>query len=255
MPIVHVNDIDMYYEIHGEGDPLLMVLGMGMNIASFNNPDIIGTFAEHYQVIAFDNRGMGRTSKPDAPFTVELMARDTLGLMDAIGIRQAHVVGGSLGACVAQVIAAGHPGRVRGLVLHGAASRYPFLIRAMVGLTVKIPFLRRQSVKMAEPIFKEPFPPTETSYLNQCIAGVGFDSRHLLGRIAAPTLIINMAHDQYVPMKFTRELADGIRGSRLELIDRDHLFILKEPELITRPALEFLRRVDPGTETPGADET
>jgi len=120
------------------------------------------------------------------------------------------------------------------------------MIRAMVGLSAKVPFLRRQSVKMAEPIFKEPYPPSETSYMNQCIAGVGFDSRHLLDRIAAPTLIINMAHDQYVPMKFTRELTDGIQGSRLELIDRDHLFLLNEPELIIRPALDFLAEVDAG---------
>jgi len=247
MPTVHVNGIDMYYEIHGKGRPLLMILGMGMNIASFSNPKMIQQFADYYTVIAFDNRGIGRTTKPDTPFTVEMMAQDTLGLMKALDIQQAHIVGGSLGACVAQVIAANPPGRVNRLVLHGAASRYPFMMRAMVGLTAKVPFLRRQSVKMAEPIFKEPYPPTETSYLNQCIAGVGFDSRHLLDHIAAPTLIINMAHDQYVPMKFTRELADGIHGSRLELIDRDHLFLLKEPELITRPALDFLRSVDSGT--------
>jgi 3-oxoadipate enol-lactonase len=244
MPTVHVNDIDMYYEVHGEGEPLLMILGMGMNIASFSSPQMIRQFAEYYRVIAFDNRGMGRTSKPNTPFTVATMARDTLGLMDVLGIGRVHLVGGSLGGCAAQMIAAHRPERVGGLVLHGATSRYPFTIRAMVGLTARIPFLRRQSVKMAEPIFREPYPPTEIAYLNQCRAGASFDSRSLLSRITAPTLIINMAHDQYVPPKYTRELVDGICGSRLELINRDHLFILKEPELVIRPALEFLSEVD-----------
>lgn len=244
MPAVHVNDIDMYYEIHGQGYPLVMILGMGMNTASFNNPEIIRQCAEHYRVIAFDNRGIGRSTIPDTPFTVETMAQDTLGLMDALGIAQAHVVGGSLGACVAEVLAAEHPGRVNGLVLHGAASRYPLAIRTMVTLSARIPFLRRQSVKMAEPIFREPYPPTEISYLNQCTAGAAFDGRPYLGRIAAPALIINMAKDQYVPMKFTRELVEGIRGARLELIDRDHLFLLNEPELVIRPALAFLGEVD-----------
>lgn len=242
MPTVHINDIDLYYEIHGEGYPLIMILGMGMNIVSFNNPDVIRQFAKHYRVIAFDNRGIGRSTISDIPFSVEVMAQDTLDLMDALGIEKAHLVGGSLGACVAEVIAAEHPDRVNRLVLHGAASRYPLMIRTMVSLSSRIPFLRRQSVKMAEPIFREPYPPTEQSYLNQCAAGAAFDGRPYLDRITAPTIIINLAKDQYVPMKFTRELADGIRGARLELIDRDHLFILKEPELMIRPAIAFLKQ-------------
>jgi 3-oxoadipate enol-lactonase len=247
MPTVPVNDINMYYEIHGKGEPLLMILGMGMNIASFNNPEFIEKFAEHYQVIAFDNRGVGRTGKPDAPFTVETMAQDTLGLMDALHIRQAHVKGGSLGGAVAQILAAEHPERVKGLVLSGAASRYALWMKMMVCLIPKIPFMRRQSVKMAEPLFKEPYPPTETTYLNQCVAGATFDGRKYHSRIQAPNLIIGMTHDQYVPMKFTRELAAGIRGSRLELIERDHLSVLKEPDLIIRPALDFLAEVDAGS--------
>ncbi len=244
MPTVHVNEIDMYYEIHGEGYPLVMILGMGMNVASFNNPDVIRKLAEHYRVIAFDNRGIGLTTITDTPFSVVMMAKDTLGLMDALGIGKAHLVGGSLGACVAEVIAAEHQERVNGLVLHGASSRYPLMIRTMVSLSSQIPFLRRQSVKMAEPIFKEPFPPTEMSYLNQCAAGAAFDGRPYLSKISSPTIIINLIKDQYVPMKFTRELTNGIRGSRLELIDRDHMFILNEPELMIRPALAFLEDLD-----------
>ena len=244
MPIVPVNDIDIYYEIHGEGYPLILILGMGMNVASFNNPDIIRAFSDHYQVIAFDNRGIGRTTKPDAPFTVEGMADDTLSLMKTLGIEKAHIVGCSLGACVAQVIASRCPDRVKGLVLTGASSRYPLSMRTMVRLMNRIPFMKRQSVKMAEPIFNEPYPPTENSYLNQCIAGVLFDSRDLLSCITAPTLIINMKHDQYVPIRYTNELANGIVGSQLKLIDTDHLFILKEPELMITPALSFLSEVD-----------
>lgn len=99
-------------------------------------------------------------------------------------------------------------------------------------------------MKMAEPIFKEPYPPSENSYLNQCIVGVSFDSRDLLSRITAPTLIITMKNDQYVPIKFTYELTNGITDSRLELLDTDHLFILKEPELMIRSALAFLKEVD-----------
>lgn len=224
-----------------------MILGMGMNVASFNNPEIIATFAEHYRVIAFDNRGVGRSSKPDTPFTVETMAQDTIGLMNALGIDKAHLKGGSLGGAVAQIIAAEHPERVNGLVLSGAASRYPVMMRFMVNLIPKIPFMRRKSVTMAGVLFTEPYPPTETTYLNQCLAGANFDGRRYHSRIRAPTLIIGMTHDQYVPMKFTRELVEGIQGSRLELIERDHLSVLKEPELIISPAISFLQEVDSNT--------
>ena len=244
MPTVHVNDIDIYYEIHGEGFPLINILGMGMNIASFYAPAMIEQFAGHYQVIAFDNRGIGRSSGADTPFTIGMMARDTLGLMDALNIQRAHIAGGSLGACVAQLIAAEHPERVKGLVLHGAASRYPLKFRIMMALMHKIPFLQRMSVRMAEPIFRAPYPPTEPAYLNQCYIGTHFDSRDLLCRITAPALIVSGTCDQFVPLRYARELADGIRGSHLHLIERDHLFILNEPELVTRPALEFLAGVD-----------
>lgn len=172
------------------------------------------------------------------------MAEDTLGLMNALGIDKAHIIGGSLGACVAQVVASRHPDRVKGLVLTGASSRYPIMTRIMIILMNRIPFMRRQSVKMAKPIFKEPYPPSENSYLNQCIVGVSFDNRDLLSRITAPTLIITMKHDQYVPIKFSYELTNGITDSRFELVDTDHLFILKEPELMIRSALAFLKEVD-----------
>lgn len=244
MPTVHVNDTDIYYEIHGEGFPLLNILGMGMNIASFYAPTMIEQFAEQYKVIAFDNRGTGRSSGADTPFSIETMSRDALGLMDALKIRKAHIAGGSLGACVAQVLAANHPERVKGLVLHGAASRYPLKFRVMMTLMRNISFLQRMSVKMADPIFRAPYPPTESAYLNQCYIGTSFDSRDLLGRITAPALIVNGTCDQFVPLIYAHELADGIRGSHLHLIDRDHLFILQEPELVTRPALEFLAGVD-----------
>ena len=215
MPTEQINGIEIYYELHGEGIPLMMILGMGMNVASFNNPEVIARYAEHYRVIALDNRGIGRSGKPDAPWTVETMADDTLALMERLRIDRAHVVGGSLGACVAQVIAARHPERVRGLVLHGAAARYPRRMRFAIAASAKVPFLRRQSLKMAAPIFAQPYPPTETSYFHQCRAGAAFDGRRLLSRIAAPTLILNLARDQFVPPLYTRELADGISGSQL----------------------------------------
>ena len=84
MPTVKVNDINMYYEIHGEGEPLIFVQGMGLEISSV--VPFTAEFAKKYRVIAFDNRGVGRTDKPNESYSIEMMAEDTVGLMDALGL-------------------------------------------------------------------------------------------------------------------------------------------------------------------------
>ncbi len=84
MPTVQVNDIQMYYELRGEGQLLVLILGLAIDVSEVEQ--IIRWFAERYRVLAFDNRGAGRTDKPDIPYTIEMMASDTIGLMDAVGI-------------------------------------------------------------------------------------------------------------------------------------------------------------------------
>lgn len=250
MPTIKVNDINLYYEIHGEGETLINIQGWGVEITSaeFGAPQIIEELAKHYRVIAFDNRGVGRTDKPDIPYSIEMMAEDAIGLMKSLGIERAHIVGGSLGGCVAQMIAARHPERVNGLVLHGAWTRMPLSTRIMTKVLLSLPGSKRRETKRAKMLFQQKYPPTPESFFRQLYAGLYFDSRKLLGRINAPTLIVNCKKDQFMPMKITRELAEGIPGAKLVLLERDHLFIMKEPELVARPALEFLLEVDAGSD-------
>lgn len=246
MPTIEVNDINMYYEIHGEGEPLVNIQGWGVEItsASFGASQIIEEFAKHYKVIAFDNRGVGRTDKPDVPYSIEMMTEDTIGLMDALGIERAHIVGGSLGGCVAQVIAAKYPERVKGLVLHGAWDRMPFSTVVMTKILLNLPGSKKREAKRAEMLFQQKYPPTPESFFRQMCAGLNFDGRKLLGQIKAPTIIINCKKDQFMPMKITMELARGISGAKLVLLERDHMFIMTEPELVVKPALEFLAEID-----------
>ncbi len=91
MPTIKVNDINMYYEIHGQGEPLLLIMGMGADLTMWG--DSVYRFAKKYQVITFDNRGAGRTDKPDIPYSIEMMADDTVGLMDRLNIERAHFLG------------------------------------------------------------------------------------------------------------------------------------------------------------------
>jgi len=86
MPRIKVNDINMYYEIHGEGKPLVLIQGLGAEISSITEgkgkSDYLDKLTQKHKVIAFDNRGAGRTDKPDVPYSIEMMAEDTIGLLD-----------------------------------------------------------------------------------------------------------------------------------------------------------------------------
>jgi pimeloyl-ACP methyl ester carboxylesterase len=242
MPTVNVNDITINYEIFGEGEPLLVIQGMGVDIASVRTMN--ERLGERYRVIAFDSRGAGRTSKPDIPYSIEMMVNDTIGFLDALGIKKAHVLGISMGSMIAIALAADHPERVKGLVLHVAFHRVAFLQKAIWTLMWSTGTGRKKMIAMSDFIFRQQNPPTPESFLRQGLAPLAFDGRNLLQRIRAPTLIINGTKDQAVPMKITRELARGIPGTKLILAEGDHLFAAKDPDLLVMPARTFLAEVD-----------
>ncbi|MDD1686534.1 alpha/beta fold hydrolase [Methanoregula sp.] len=242
MPKVHVNDIEMYYETRGGGEPLIVIWGIGGEI-----PPLADLLAESvdgkYSLILFDNRGSGRTDKPDMPYSIDLMADDTAGLMDAIGIRQAHVMGISTGARIALSLAARFPGRVKSLILHVAAARSPDKEDKAAGTSFE-----RLRAAMTQPGFMEkvlPHPPTIASFLRQFEALREFDGRPLLGKIRAPTMIVNCTGDPSTPVRYAEELRDCIPGARLVMLDGDHLVARTSPDRLVQPLIAFL--VEQGT--------
>jgi 3-oxoadipate enol-lactonase len=115
MPTIRVNDIDMYYEIHGEGEPVVLIAGLNSDHTLYTA--IIPKLAERYQVVAFDNRGVGRSDKPDIPYSIDMMADDTAGLLNTLGIQQAHILGTSLGGRIAASLALRYPSQIKSLIL------------------------------------------------------------------------------------------------------------------------------------------
>src|SRR5215831_4658052 len=103
MPTVRVNDITVNYEVAGEGEPLLLINGLADDLTSWAYQ--LEDFARHYRVISFDNRGVGATDKPAGPYTTAQMAGDARGLLDALGVERAHVLGVSMGGMIAQEFA------------------------------------------------------------------------------------------------------------------------------------------------------
>lgn len=267
MPTVKVNDISIYYETHGEGEPLVLVMGLGGPLEWWFLQ--IPEFSRHYRVIAFDNRGSGRSDKPDIPYTMEMMANDLAGLLDALGISSAHIFGISMGGMIAQHFALLYPHRVKTLIL-GATTpggshavspdaesmKVLFDLERMQSLSPEerfremLPFIfsqdfihRNQSVmrEIAVRMSQHITPPH--GYMRQAQAIMGHDTYDRLPEIKAPTLVIAAEEDRIVPVENSRIIASRIPGAELVLFPKaGHGFNIELAEEVNRAVLDFLRR-------------
>ncbi|HEY8518349.1 MAG TPA: alpha/beta hydrolase [Candidatus Binatia bacterium] len=277
MSTARIGDVELYYEEHGSGDPLLLIMGLAADSQAwmFQIPD----FAQRYRTIAFDNRGVGRSSKPPGPYTIHGMADDAAGLLDFLRIPRAHVVGVSMGGMIAQELALRHPEKVRGLVL---ACTYPepdsdveerrrFTLHQFGGTldesgTMKVdvstinPMLFLQQLLPA--VFNQEFIERELAKLMQIFGGAlqwGFSMEAILGQVSAvmshrttdrlrniksPTLVITGDADRLVPPANSDILAREIPGAKLVKIPGgSHGFNFETPEIFNREVLAFLETV------------
>ena len=120
MPIAKIRDIQIYYEEHGRRQPLIMILGLGQDIATWEYQ--IAKLSRHARLIVFDNRDSGQSSRSSDNYTTETMAQDVLGLMDHLKIKTAHILGTSMGGMIAQHIALMAPARLNRLILASTTS-------------------------------------------------------------------------------------------------------------------------------------
>lgn len=212
MPTVQVNDINLYYEVHGAGAPLVLIGGLGTDLSEWES--LIRPLAEHRQVVAFDNRGAGRSDQPDQPYSIEQMAGDTAGLVRALGVARADVLGVSMGGRIALELALAHPEQVNRLVLVSTAAR--------VGPR---PWWFGLSTLLASgPLFKSKYPQPRAAFLRQLRASSSYNCAARLGEIHAPALILHGRGDRIAPYALAEELHAGIAGSRLVAFDGGHIF-------------------------------
>ena len=120
MPTAKIGDIQIYYEDYGQGPPLIMILGLGQDIATWNFQ--ISELSKHLRLIVFDNRDSGKSSRSSQNYITQIMAQDILGLMDHLGINRTHLLGTSLGGMIAQQVALMAPERVNSLILASTTS-------------------------------------------------------------------------------------------------------------------------------------
>src|SRR6516162_7830335 len=111
MPEQSINSVRLHYDLHGRGDALLLIMGLGAGSAAWD-PKLVETLAQDFLVITYDNRGTGRSDKPHEPYTLEMFASDAAGLLDHLKIEKTHVFGVSMGGMIAQEFALNHAARV-----------------------------------------------------------------------------------------------------------------------------------------------
>jgi pimeloyl-ACP methyl ester carboxylesterase len=219
VPSVQVGDIGVYYEVHGEGPPLVFIGGLGVDLTVF--APFTAQLAESFRVVAFDNRGAGRTDKPDVPYSIPMMAQDTVGLMDALGIANAHLVGVSMGGRIAMEIAASHPDRVDRLALISTAATGTGRLRMSLparlsGVAKRLHILRGTS-------YRQP----HYAGQRQMAASTSYDGADRLSDITAPTLILHARHDRSVKPEAALATRVGIRDSEIEFFRGGHMFFMR----------------------------
>ena len=217
MPTARVNGITMYYEVHGAGEPLLLVNGLGADMTLL--APIVAWFERSFRVVAFDNRGAGRTDKPDAPYTIELMAQDAAALMDVLCLERANVLGISMGGRIALELALSCPGRVGKLVLVSTSAT------GQGKVTVSWPARLLLVLRWAG-LLRGKYPQPRYAYLRQSRASASYQATDRLGGIRAPALILHGRRDRSMPVDLAERMHAGIPGSRIELFRGGHMFFL-----------------------------
>ncbi len=260
MPTARANNITVYYEVHGTGEPLLLINGLADDTSAWRNQ--IEHFARRYTTIIFDNRGVGGSDKPPGGYTTAQMAADAVGLLDALTIDRAHVLGTSMGGMIAQELAIAFPARVDKLLLCctcGAPSEvnkrlYRFWETAAqtIGLgevmrevmlwcfTDQFFQLRPTEAAEAEAAFAAITQPID-AYLSQLHSLQVHDAMARLGAIQAPTLVLGAPKDLLYPPHQTEQLYQGIPHATLRFTTHGgHSFRREVPDEFNTAALEFL---------------
>lgn len=253
MPSVDASGTELYYERAGEGEPLLLIQGMSATRLAWGRP-FLDQLEPHFDAIVFDNRGMGSSGHAELPFTIADLASDTAGLLDALEIETAHVVGISMGGMIAQELALAHSERIRTLTIGASycggpestlmapedlqmlgaamASGEPDQVfRAMWEINLSPGFRQDESRYAPFTEMAKALPAPQPVILQQMRACGAHDTHERLGRISLPTLVIHGDVDRLLGYANGRQIAELIPGARLETLEGvGHMFWWEQPE-------------------------
>lgn len=267
MPKANVNGININYGVYGHGEPLVLIMG-------FAGPKLGWIFQrcffkKHYQVVTFDNRGVWRTDKPEGPYSIKMMADDTVGLMDHLGIKKANILGVSMGGMIGQELAINYPERVQKLVLGctyaskdeagGLTSEYykgigfdegssnDELKKVAMGRLLPTVF----SMSFSNGLYRMLVTLLAKMYVillstkgvrAQYEATLDHNALDRLHEIKAPTLVITGTQDRLIRPSSSETIAERIPNAKLiKVKDGSHSFHIEMKGRFNKEVLAFLR--------------
>ncbi len=267
MPKSKVNGIGIYYEIHGTGEPLVLIMGLRRNIEWWYCQ--IPTLSKLFRVLAFDNRGAGRSDKPETDYSIRLFADDTAQLMEALGIENAHVLGVSMGGYIAQELAINYPEKVNRLILGCTScggnravmmsqerlSKFTAnqglnpgeILRKDMDIYFSDSFIQQHPEKIEDfvVISLRYYQPPD-AFLRQFNACLNHDTSNRLDHISAPTLILAGDDDPLVPSENSRILKELMPGAELEFFPGcRHCLFIEGAETFNKKVIAFFNSVSP----------
>ena len=247
MPFARLSTgIDVYYEIEGAGDPLLLIMGTGADHTTWAAQ--VEAYRDRYTVITYDARGTGQSTHPDdaADYSMRILADDAAALLDFVGVERAHVSGLSLGSATAQELAVNHPAKVATVQLHCTWGRSDEWFIRMIDTNETYilhddpaGYIRTALLWVASPTFindqpddveafergfilENPHPPSKAGLLGHFHADKTHDALDRLGSIRVPTLITSGEVDWQVPTRYGLEVQDAIPGSTMHVFRGPH---------------------------------
>jgi 3-oxoadipate enol-lactonase len=261
MPTADVNGQTLYYEVHGEGEPLLCVMGLSADTLAWALQ--VPAFAASHRTVIFDNRDVGQSSMADGPYEIADMAKDALALADSLELDSFHLLGVSLGGAIAQELALAVPERVRTLTLavtFAAGGAWAVKLGEVWGERVRklsqeervdelmlLNFSERffedagTATWMRNIMLANPHPQPAEAFIRQLEAGARHDARERLREIDLPTHVIGSEFDLLVPVWKSRELAELIPGATLTVLpEAPHGANVERAEEFNKAVLDFI---------------
>src|SRR5438067_2014048 len=264
MAWAELSDVRLYYEVVGDGDPLLLIPGLGNTCRVWDS--VAPELAEHFTLIMVDNRGLGRSVARRKPRVLADYSADYAELLDELQLDRAHVLGLSLGGVIAQRVAMDHPSRVDRLVLVSCTDRFSAYLHrmtALLGHSLRR-FPRAMFVQTMQVLCTAP------QYLDENVDEIDRESRKRVDagvparamatqlrallrseveperyQIPVPTLVVSGEHDALIPNCYARSMADKIPGSRFVMVpDAGHNPMAEMPDTVLPVITEFLREAD-----------
>lgn len=256
---------ELYYEVHGDGPPLVLLMGIGYD-SSLWMLGQVPALSARFRVVILDNRDVGRSSTARGPYTIADMADDLAGLLDALSVERAHVLGLSMGGMIAQEFGLRHANRLDRLVLSGCGAAPgrsavdpiriwswlkandpsgELFVAEQLRTLFSTGFLRNREVvnDTVALLASNPYPVDAEAYARQAQAYLQFDSLDRLRGITAPTLVIVGEQDLLTPPWIVREVAEAIPGARFEVVrgaGSSHLVPIERPDDFNQLVSDFI---------------